>query len=89
MFRTAPAGRRGLFSYFTFAPAGAGPSFRASEKKQKIAQGTTFLENPPKLRGLFVLRFHCGLSGLKRAAPMDRAKRLFEDVNGRPYRLTR
>ncbi len=50
-FLLAAAGRRGLSSYFTFAPAGAGPSFRASEKKQKVAQGTTFLENPPSLRG--------------------------------------
>jgi hypothetical protein len=38
MFRSAPAGRQGLFSYFTFAASpAAGPSFRASEKKQKVA----------------------------------------------------
>ena len=29
----------GLSSYFTFAPAGAGPSFRASEKKQRFCDG--------------------------------------------------
>ena len=30
------------------------------------------------------MRFHWSLSGLKQAAPMDRAKRLFEDVNADP-----
>ena len=30
-------GGGGFFLHFTFAPAGAGPSFRASEKKQKVA----------------------------------------------------
>jgi hypothetical protein len=40
MFRTAPAGRRGLFSYFTFAASPAAePSFRASEKKQRFCDG--------------------------------------------------
>ena len=33
---------------------GRGHSFRANEKNQKIAQGTTFLENPPSLRGLLI-----------------------------------
>ena len=33
---------------------GGGPSFRVSEKKQKVTQGTTFLENPPSLRGSLV-----------------------------------
>ena len=32
------------------------------------------------------MRFHWNLSGLKQAAPIDRAKRLFNDVVGRPYR---
>ena len=32
------------------------------------------------------MRFHCNPSGLTQAAPMYWAKRLFEDVNGRPYR---
>ena len=44
------------------------------------------LENPSHYGGYCFLRFHCGPSGLERAAPMDRAKRLFEDVVGRPYR---
>ncbi len=43
-----------LFLTVRFAPAGAGPSFRVNEKKQKVTQGTTFLENPPSLRGYFV-----------------------------------
>ena len=30
------------------------------------------------------MRFHCGLSGLNWTAPMDQAKRLFEDVNAVP-----
>ena len=35
------------------------------------------------------LRFHCGPSGLKRAAPIDRAKRLPNNVVSRPCRMTR
>ena len=35
------------------------------------------------------MRFHCSMSGLMQAAPMDRAKRLSSDVVGRPYRITR
>ena len=32
------------------------------------------------------MRFHCSLSGLMQVAPMDQAKRLPDDVIGRPYR---
>ena len=35
------------------------------------------------------MRFHCRLSGLNLTGSMYRAKRLFEHVNGRPYRLIR
>jgi hypothetical protein len=35
-----PCGAAGLFSYFTFAASpAAGPSFRASEKKQRFCDG--------------------------------------------------
>ena len=34
------------------------------------------------------MRFHCSLSGLKQAAPLHPAKRLSNDVIGRPYRTT-
>ena len=33
---------------------GRGRTFRVNEKYQKVTQGTTFLENPPSLRGYFV-----------------------------------
>ena len=33
---------------------GRGRTFRVNEKYQKVTQGTTFLENPPSLRGCFV-----------------------------------
>ena len=33
---------------------GRGRTFRVNEKYQKVTQGTTFLENPPSLRGLLV-----------------------------------
>ena len=54
LFLCGPAGRSCLFLTVRFAPAGAGPSFRVNEKKQKVTQGTTFLENPPSLRGCLV-----------------------------------
>ena len=34
-----------------FLPTRRGRTFRVNEKYQKITQGTTFLENPPSLRG--------------------------------------
>ena len=50
-----PCGAASRFNLlFRFALAGGGRSFRVNEKNQKVTQGTTFLENPPELRGCFV-----------------------------------
>ena len=51
---SGPCGAAPAFIYHIDSPLpGRGRSFRVNEKNQKVTQGTTFLENPPSLRGEF------------------------------------
>ena len=65
--------------------AGGGAFFSLVGKEAKApSRDVPSLENPSHYGGYCFLRFHWSPSGLKQAAPMDRAKRLFEDVNADP-----
>ena len=82
--------RRGLSSYFRFAPRrGGGLLFARAKRSKRSLKELRSLRILLNDGSYFVLRFHCSPSGLKQAAPMDQTKRLPDDVNGRPYRLTR
>ena len=86
-----PCGAAGtLFFRLASRLAGAVAFFSLVGKEPKApSRDVPSLENPSHDGGYCFLRFHYSLSGLKRAGPMYRAKRLFENVNGSPYRLTR
>ena len=86
-----PCGAAGtLFFRLASRLAGAGAFFSLVGKEPKApSRDVPSLENPLHYGGNCFLRFHCSLSGLKQATPMYWAKRLFEDVNGSPYRHTR
>ena len=81
-----PCGAAGtLFFRLASRLAGAGAFFSLVGKEPKApSRDVPSLENPSHDGGYCFLRFHWSLSGLNRAAPIDQAKRLFEDVNADP-----
>ena len=91
-----PCGPRLLFASFfveeCFVPplrGGGGLLFARAKRSKRSLRKLCFLRTFLNYGGYCFLRFHCNLSGLNRAAPMYRAKRLSDDVVGRPYRHTR
>ncbi len=80
-----PVGRGHFPILFLALPLpGRGLLFARAKRSKRSLRKLRFLRTFLNYGGYCFLRFHCSLSGLKQAAPMDRAKRLFEDVNADP-----
>ena len=85
IFRTAPAGRRGSLLILPLPPRRRrGLLFARAKRSKRSLKELRSLRILLHYGGYCFLRFHCGLSGLNWTAPMDQAKRLFEDVNAVP-----
>ena len=79
-------GGGGSFLILPLPLPGRGLLFARAKRSKRSLKELRSLRILLHYGGDLFLRFHCSLSGLTQAAPMDRAKRLFEDVIGRPYR---